>query len=181
MAGRQVAEWTYERGRARHGCDLDGILERRWAAPGEIRRFLSQLAAGVRPQNLPDGMVMFLASKNRETDQQLTQFAACWRQLLAGRRHRILALTDAELVEHGRAFGEWFAARCAAAGLSQDETHRRLQHGSVLGVLKSPTEDEAGEDPEAIWFWAAQHCKTPAVVDRFRAGMLMAVSAQPLG
>ncbi|MFI8265311.1 hypothetical protein [Streptomyces sp. NPDC085665] len=181
LAGRQVAEWTYEHGRAQHGADLDQILERRWSVPGELRRLLARLGARVRPEDMPLGVAMFLGSQNRETEQQLERFAACWRQLRTGRPYRIIALADEELERLGRAFGEWFASRCTDLGVPPEETARRLQYGSTVGVLKRPVDGEEDGEPEALWFWAAQHCKTPAVADHFRAGMLMAMPAQPRG
>ncbi|MFE3558699.1 hypothetical protein ACFXKW_28145 [Streptomyces sp. NPDC059193] len=174
LVGRQVAEWTYALGRPRHGNSLDGILERRWRNPGEVRRFVAQLAAGTRSEELPAGVIMFVASQDRATERQLEPFAACWRQLRSGRPYRIIALSNAELEGLGRAFGEWFAGRCTSMGISPEETARRLQHGSTAGVLQDPRDGEEPEEEEARWFWAARHCKSHAVTDLFRAGMLAA-------
>ncbi|MFI5986992.1 hypothetical protein ACIBEA_39780 [Streptomyces sp. NPDC051555] len=174
LAGRQVAEWTFECGRAKHGKDFDAILERRWHTPGEVRKLLERFALGIAPEGLPDGVAMFLASRYTETERQLERFAACWRQLRANRPYRLQALTDAELEQHGRAFGKWFAARCADAGVSPAETARLLEYGSTGGLLQDPDDDAEGGDPEARWFWAVRHCKTPEVAVRFRAGVLTA-------
>ncbi|MER6520251.1 hypothetical protein ABT246_25770 [Streptomyces sp. NPDC001553] len=109
-----------------------------------------------------------------QTERQRERFAVCWRHLQTGRPYPVLALTDDELERHGQAFGDWLAVRCAAAGFSPEETARRLEHGSVAGVLEAPDAREEGGEPEAYWYWAARQCKVGEIGERFRAGMKMA-------